>query len=176
MSSQERDGSVEDVAGDPTGGAVVGGHEASLHSRFLSAIAANLPAMPKQIAPFLMFQGGHAEEALTFYTSLFDDGRIVDMTKYGAEGPAPEGTVQFARFSLAGQEFLCSDSFIAHDFAFTPSFSVWIETESEEELQRLYTALGDAGTELMPLGEYGFSRRFGWVNDRYGVSWQLNLA
>ncbi|MCU1670520.1 MAG: 3-demethylubiquinone-9 3-methyltransferase, partial [Blastococcus sp.] len=85
-------------------------------------------------------------------------------------------TVQFARFSLAGQEFLCTDSPPVHDFSFTPSFSVWIETESEDELQRLFAALRDGGTELMPLDDYGFSRRFGWVNDRYGVSWQLNLA
>jgi predicted 3-demethylubiquinone-9 3-methyltransferase (glyoxalase superfamily) len=141
----------------------------------LSAIRASLPGMPKQIAPFLMFTGD-AEQAMTFYTSLFDDGRIVDITRFGPEGPGAEGTVQFARFSLAGQEFLCNDSPPVHDFSFTPSFSVWIETESEDELQRLFAALSDEGTQLMPLDDYGFSRRFGWVNDRYGVSWQLNLA
>jgi predicted 3-demethylubiquinone-9 3-methyltransferase (glyoxalase superfamily) len=132
--------------------------------------------MPKQIMPFLMFQGGTAEQAMTLYTSLFEDGRIVDITRYGAEGPGPAGTVLRARFSLAGQEFLCSDSFVTHDFSFTPSFSVWMETESEDELERLFAALADGGAQLMPLGDYGFSRRFGWVNDRYGVSWQLNLA
>jgi predicted 3-demethylubiquinone-9 3-methyltransferase (glyoxalase superfamily) len=131
--------------------------------------------MPKQVAPFLMFTGD-AEQAMTFYTSLFDDGRIVDIARYGPEGPGPEGTVLFARFSLAGQEFLCSDTFVSHAFSFTPSFSVWIETESEGELQRLFAALADGGAELMPLDDYGFSRRFGWVNDRFGVSWQLNLA
>jgi predicted 3-demethylubiquinone-9 3-methyltransferase (glyoxalase superfamily) len=131
--------------------------------------------MPTQITPFLMFQESNAEQAMTFYTSLFDDGRVLEVTRYGAGGPAPEGTVQTARFSLAGQEFLCSDSFVTHDFSFTPSFSIWIETGSEDELQRLYDALGDGGTSLMPLGDYGFSRRFGWVNDRFGVSWQLNL-
>jgi predicted 3-demethylubiquinone-9 3-methyltransferase (glyoxalase superfamily) len=123
-----------------------------------------------------MFQGAVAEQAMTFYTSLFDDGRIVEITRYGAEGPGPEGTVQVARFALAGQEFLCSDSFVAHGFTFTPSFSIWIETGSEEELERLFTALAEGGGQLMPLGDYGFSRRFGWVNDRFGVSWQLNLA
>jgi predicted 3-demethylubiquinone-9 3-methyltransferase (glyoxalase superfamily) len=132
--------------------------------------------MPNQIAPFLMFQGGDAEQAMTFYTSLFDDGRIVEVTRYGPEGPGPEGTVHLARFSLAGQHFLCSDSFVVHDFSFTPSFSVWIETESEQEIERLFAALGSGGTTLMPLDDYGFSRRFGWVNDRYGVSWQLNLG
>jgi predicted 3-demethylubiquinone-9 3-methyltransferase (glyoxalase superfamily) len=132
--------------------------------------------MPKQIAPFLMFQGGIAEQAITFYTSLFDDGRVEEISRYGPGGPGPEGTVMRARFSLAGQEFLCSDSFVTHGFSFTPSFSVWIETESEEELQRLFAAFADGGTQLMALDDYGFSRRFGWVNDRFGVSWQLNLS
>ena len=132
--------------------------------------------MPKQIAPFLMFQAADAERAMTFYTSLFDDARIIDVARYGPDGPGPEGTVTFARFSLAGQEFLCSDSFVQHEFGFTPSFSVWVEAEDEAELERLYAALADGGAELMPLGGYGFSRRFGWVNDRHGVSWQLNLA
>ena len=132
--------------------------------------------MPKQIAPFLMFQGGVAEQAMNLYTSLFDDAQILDVTRYGPEGPGPEGTVVRATFRLAGQEFLASDSFVTHDFTFTPSWSIWIETASEEELERLFAALADGGTQLMPLDGYGFSRRFGWVNDRFGVSWQLNLA
>jgi predicted 3-demethylubiquinone-9 3-methyltransferase (glyoxalase superfamily) len=131
--------------------------------------------MTKQIVPFLMFTG-NAEQAITFYTSLFDDGRIVDITRFGPGGPSAEGTVQQARFSLAGQEFLCTDSPPIHAFSFTPSFSIWIETESEDELQRLFAALSDGGNELMELEDYGFSRRFGWLNDRFGVSWQLNLA
>jgi len=131
--------------------------------------------MPKQIAPFLMFTG-QAEEAMTLYTSLFDDGRIADLTRHGAEGPGTPGTVQRARFTLAGQDFLCTDSPPVHEFSFTPSFSIWIETESEDELERIFAALADGGTQLMPLDNYGFSRRFGWLNDRFGVSWQLNLA
>jgi predicted 3-demethylubiquinone-9 3-methyltransferase (glyoxalase superfamily) len=131
--------------------------------------------MARQIVPFLMFTGD-AERAMTFYTSLFHDGHIVDIRHVGSEGPGAAGTVQRARFSLAGQEFLCTDSPPVHAFSFTPSFSVWIETESEYEIRRLYAALGDGGTELMPLGSYGFSRVFGWINDRFGVSWQLNLA
>ena len=104
-------------------------------------VPASVPGMPKQIAPFLMFTGA-AEQAMTFYTSLFDDGRIVDITRFGPDGPGPEGTVQLARFSLAGQEFLCTDTFVSHGFSFTPSFSVWIETELEDELERLFAALG----------------------------------
>jgi predicted 3-demethylubiquinone-9 3-methyltransferase (glyoxalase superfamily) len=131
--------------------------------------------MPKEIAPFLMFTG-QAEEAMTFYTSLFVDGRIEELNRFGPEGPGAEGAVQFARFSLSGQEFLCTDSPPVHDFSFTPSFSVWIETESEDEIELLFGALGAGGEQLMPLGDYGFSRRFGWLNDRFGVSGQLNLA
>ena len=132
--------------------------------------------MPKQITPFLMFQGVVAEEAMSFYTSLFSEGEVLDVARYGPDGPAPEGSVQVATFRLGGQEFRCSDSFVAHEFSFTPSLSIYIETESDDEIQRLFDALGDGGTQLMPLGDYGFSRRFGWVNDRFGVSWQLNLA
>ncbi|MGN6333946.1 MAG: VOC family protein [Motilibacteraceae bacterium] len=131
--------------------------------------------MPTQATPFLMFQGGVAEEAISFYTSLFEDGQVLDVTRYGPEGPGPEGTIQLARFALAGQQFLASDSFVTHGFSFTPSLSVWVETGSTEEIDRLFAALGQGGGELMPLGDYGFSPRFGWVNDRFGVSWQLNL-
>jgi predicted 3-demethylubiquinone-9 3-methyltransferase (glyoxalase superfamily) len=131
--------------------------------------------MPKQVMPFLMFQGD-AEEAITFYTSLFDDGEVLELTRYEAGQPGPEGTVHRASFALAGQVFACIDSPVEHAFSFTPSFSIWVETSSEEELERLFAALGEGGQALMPLGEYGFSRRFGWLNDRFGVSWQLNLA
>jgi predicted 3-demethylubiquinone-9 3-methyltransferase (glyoxalase superfamily) len=132
--------------------------------------------MAKQVTPFLMFQGGVAEEALTFYTSLFDGAQVLELTRWGPGQPGPEGTVLRASFSLGGQTFFCSDSPIEHGFTFTPSFSVWIETESEAELDRLFAALAEGGGVLMPLGAYGFSTRFGWVNDRFGVSWQLNLA
>ncbi|MDP9430221.1 MAG: VOC family protein [Actinomycetota bacterium] len=132
--------------------------------------------MPEQVTPFLMFQGGVAERAMELYTSLFDDARVLDLTRYGAEGPGPEGTVFQASFSVAGQVFRCTDSFIAHAFDFTPSFSVWVETGSAEELERLFAGLAEGGEVLMPLDAYGFSSRFGWVNDRFGVSWQLNLA
>jgi predicted 3-demethylubiquinone-9 3-methyltransferase (glyoxalase superfamily) len=132
--------------------------------------------MPQRITPFLMFQGGVAEEAMTFYASLFEDARIVEVSRYGSGAPGPEGTVQLARLSLAGQEVLCSDSPVAHDFTFTPSLSLWVETASEAEIDRLFGALGEGGAALMPLDDYGFSARFGWVADRFGVTWQLNLA
>src|SRR3712207_9218650 len=80
-----------------------------------------------------------------------------------------------ATFSIAGQVFRCFDSPPVHDFTFTPSFSVFVDVESAEELDRLFAGLSDGGKVLMPLDAYDFSRRFGWVVDRFGVSWQLNL-
>ncbi|MFG1977786.1 VOC family protein [Nonomuraea fuscirosea] len=134
------------------------------------------PAPPLQkVAPFLMFQKGDAEEAMNFYVSLFDDAKVVHADRYGPGEQGKEGSIKLARFTLAGQEHLCSDSFVKHGFEFTPSMSLYVTCGSEEELERLYGALVEGGQALMPLGSYGFSTRFGWVNDRFGVSWQLNL-
>lgn len=67
------------------------------------------------------------------------------------------------------------DSAAQHQFNFTPSMSLFVGCETEEELDLLFGALSEAGQVLMPLDDYGFSRRFAWVNDRFGASWQLNL-
>ncbi len=130
---------------------------------------------PQKITTFLMF-AGDAEAAMTFYLSLFDDARIESITRYGAGGAGAEGSVELATLSLAGQRFMCIDSPAKHDFTFTPSVSLFVRCEDEAEIERLYAALAEDGTELMPLGSYGFSARSGWVNDRFGVSWQLNLS
>jgi predicted 3-demethylubiquinone-9 3-methyltransferase (glyoxalase superfamily) len=128
----------------------------------------------QKITTFLMFEGA-AEEAMNFYLSLFDDAKIVSIQRHGPEGPGPEGSVMTAVFTLAGREFMCSDSFVHHDFSFTPSVSMFVDCPDEAELDRLYAALSENGAVLMGLANYGFSRKFGWVNDRFGVSWQLNL-
>lgn len=131
--------------------------------------------MSTTVRPFLMFQGD-AEPAVRLYVSLFSDGRLDEFTRYGAEGPGPEGKVQAALFTIGGQQVMALDSPISHGFTFTPSVSLFVECSDEAEIDRVYAALLEGGVELMPLGEYGFSRKFGWVNDRFGVSWQLNLA
>jgi len=131
-------------------------------------------AASKKITTFLMFEG-NAEEAMNFYISLFADAEVVNITRYGAESAGTEGSVQHATFTLAGEQFMCIDSPTKHDFTFTPAISLFVQCETEAELDRLYACLADQGTELMPLGNYGFSTKFGWVNDRFGVSWQLNL-
>jgi predicted 3-demethylubiquinone-9 3-methyltransferase (glyoxalase superfamily) len=120
--------------------------------------------------------GPQAAEDVNFYLSLFADAEVISISRYGAEGPGAEGSVQQATFTLAGQPFMCIDSPVKHGFTFTPAISLFVQCTDEAELDRLYAALAERGAELMPLGDYGFSARFGWVNDRFGVSWQLNLA
>ena len=126
------------------------------------------------IQPFLMFEG-KAEEAMNFYVSLFPNAKVVNIERYGPNRAGAEGSVMKASFSIGNQTVLCTDSIVKHTFSFTPAFSFFVDCRSEEEIGRIYAALSAGGTELMPLGEYGFSRKFSWINDRYGVSWQLNL-
>ena len=128
-----------------------------------------------KVLPFLMFEGD-AEKAMDFYASLFPDSEILAIERYRAGEQGREGTVKRATFRVAGQTVLCIDSFVHHDFTFTPAFSLFVECDSAEEIAALFAALSEGGKILMPLGAYGFSRQFGWTNDRFGVSWQLNLA
>ena len=132
--------------------------------------------MAASVRPFLLFQDGKAEEALTFYTSLIPGSRIDHVERYDANGPGAEGTVFRATFTLADQTVLCTDSIARHDFTFTPAFSFWVECESDAQLEQLLSALAQGGMVHMPPDDYGFSRRFAWVADRFGVSWQLNLS
>jgi predicted 3-demethylubiquinone-9 3-methyltransferase (glyoxalase superfamily) len=80
-----------------------------------------------------------------------------------------------AVFELNGKQFICSDSFIKHDWNFTPAISNWVECKSESELERLFSKLSVNGMVMMPLDNYSFSQKFAWVADRFGISWQLNL-
>lgn len=126
------------------------------------------------IHPFLMFQG-RAEEAMNFYVSLFEDGRVLEIERYGADGPGKEGSVKLATFSIAGLKVMCIDSPVEHGFSFTPAISLFVTCSSEEQIDRLSATLSDDGNIFMPLGDYGFSKKFAWVSDRFGVAWQLNL-
>lgn len=128
-----------------------------------------------KLTPFLMFQG-QAEEAINYYTSIFKDSEIIRLARYGAEGPGKEGSVSQAVLSINGQQFLCNDSTVQHEFTFTPSISMFVECDSEEEIDQAYAMLLEGGQPLMPINNYGFSKKFGWVQDKFGVSWQLNLA
>ncbi|HEY2068568.1 MAG TPA: VOC family protein [Rhizomicrobium sp.] len=126
------------------------------------------------VSTFLMFEGA-AEEAMNFYVSLFADGGVDRIERYGANGPGKEGSVLRATFTLAGQRFMCIDSPARHDFTFTPAISIFINCEDEAQLDGLVAKLGEGGKFLMPVGNYGFSRKFAWLADRFGVSWQVNL-
>ncbi|MGE6377918.1 VOC family protein [Peribacillus muralis] len=130
--------------------------------------------MTKKVTPFLMFQG-NAEEAMNEYTAMIEESEITSITRYGANQPGTEGSVMQATFTLKNQEFMCIDSNAEHQFTFTPSFSIFLTCDSEEEIDRLYSGLADGGQVLMPLGDYSFSKKFGWIADKYGVSWQLTL-
>ena len=131
--------------------------------------------MARRIITHLMFEGV-AEEAMNFYVSLFAGSEINQVDRYGPGEPGAEGTVKIATFKLAGQEFVCIDSPVKHAFTFTPSISLFVDCESEAELERVFAQLSAGGAVLMPVANYGFSTKFGWASDRFGVSWQLNLA
>lgn len=125
--------------------------------------------------PFLMFQGGKAEAALTFYAEHVPDSRIDSLEKFGPDGPGPEGTVLRGHATIAGQPVMVHDSFVTHGFDFTPSWSFFLECANAAEFDRLFAALSEGGGVLMPPDNYGWSTKFAWVNDRFGISWQLNL-
>jgi predicted 3-demethylubiquinone-9 3-methyltransferase (glyoxalase superfamily) len=126
------------------------------------------------VTPFLMFEG-RAEEAMQLYVSLFPDGRVVELVRRPPTAGQAVGLVFLARFTIGGQAIMCSDSDVKHAFTFTPSSSLYVQFEAENELVRVVDALSAGGVLLMEPANYGFSRKFAWLNDRFGVSWQLNL-
>lgn len=130
--------------------------------------------MPREVVTQLMFEG-RAAEALALYTALFG-GSVTAVEKYGPGEPGQEGTVKRAEFTIGGHRLACIDSPVKHAFTFTPSASLFVECADEAELDKAFAALSEDGAVLMPRANYGFSRKFAWVNDRFGVSWQLNLT
>jgi len=130
--------------------------------------------MTQRVHTQLMFEG-QAEEAMRLYVSAVPDSRIVAIERYGPGEDGPEGSVKHAVFSLMGEELRCIDSFVAHEFTFTPAMSLFVTCRSEAELDALAAKLSEGGQTFMPLDSYGFSKRFTFFADRFGVSWQLNL-
>ncbi|AZO75963.1 MAG: VOC family protein [Mesorhizobium sp.] len=121
-----------------------------------------------------MFEG-RAEEAMTLYCGTIPESSVLDVTRYGPGEDGPEGTVKLARASIGGHEVMIFNSPVHHAFTFTPSFSFFVDCSSEEEQEQIIDVLSKGGAFLMPAGNYGFSRRFAWFNDQFGVSWQINL-
>jgi predicted 3-demethylubiquinone-9 3-methyltransferase (glyoxalase superfamily) len=129
----------------------------------------------QKIATMLMF-AGQAEEAIGFYTGLFDDSSVEFIQRYGPEYPGPEGQVVHSRFKLKGQPFLAMDSHVEQASVFTPRISFFVTCADEAEIDRLFSALSEGGSVMMPLDSYPFATKYAWVQDRYGVSWQLTLG
>lgn len=131
----------------------------------------------QRIVPNLWFDD-IAEEAVQFYTSVFDNsrtGHISHYTEAGKEihGHEP-GQILTVEFELEGVEFLALNG--GPQFKFTPAISFFVSCRSEGEINTLWQKLSDGGEVRMPLDAYPFSPRYGWVSDKYGVSWQLILV
>ena len=122
------------------------------------------------IVPHLWYDK-EAREAAEFYVSLFENSRIVRSTIYKN---TPSGDAEAVRFELAGQPFEALSGGPA--FKLNPSISLMVAFSTSEEVDRVWSALADGGKALMELGEYPFSRRYGWIEDKYGLSWQLMLS
>lgn len=131
--------------------------------------------MTQKIKTFLMFDG-RCEEAINFYVSLFPDAAVTNIDRYGSGEPGAEGSVKQASFVIQGQTFMAIDSPVKHGFTFTPAMSLFVDFANEAEIDELFAKLSDGGQVFMPLDKYPFSSRFGWLSDKFGVSWQLNLA
>ncbi|WP_299683579.1 VOC family protein [uncultured Dokdonia sp.] len=134
---------------------------------------------------FLTFVGdqcGKAEEAIRFYTSIFPNSEIKSIVKYlkGEAGGTPE-LIKYGIFTLNGIEYMVSESNYKHAWSFTPAVSIFVNCDSESEIQILFEKLSSNGGKIMiPLDDYtsenyGFGKKFGWCEDTYGISWQLNL-
>jgi len=129
--------------------------------------------MARAAITHLMFEG-QAAAALELYASIFPAFRVEQVERYGSGEPGA-GSVKMAHASLAGHRLMVIDSPVHHDFSFTPAMSLLVECETAEELDAAFDRLSAGGRVYMPVGSYGFSTRFGWCSDRFGVSWQLKL-
>ncbi|MHC1683175.1 MAG: VOC family protein [Clostridiaceae bacterium] len=121
----------------------------------------------QKIVPHLWFDK-EASEAAEFYMSLFKDSKLIDKTILQ---DTPSGTAELITVKLAGQEFMLMSA--GPYFKFTPAISFTIACSTIEEVEVLWEKLIDGGSALMPLGPYDFSERYGWVADKYGLSWQV---
>jgi predicted 3-demethylubiquinone-9 3-methyltransferase (glyoxalase superfamily) len=127
----------------------------------------------QKITPFLWFDN-NAEEAANFYVSLFGNSRVMTVNRFEEAGPAPNSTVMTVGFQLEGQEFTALNG--GPHFKITPAVSLFVTCETPQEIDDLWRKLSEGGTVLMELNKYPFSVKFGWVADKFGLSWQLNLA
>lgn len=114
----------------------------------------------QKITPFLWFDN-NAEEALNFYTSIFKNSEITQVSRYGDVGPGPKGSLLTARFNLEGQEFLALNG--GPQYKFTPAVSFLIDCKTQEEIDYYWDKLLEGGQ----------AQQCGWLVDKYGLSWQV---
>ena len=114
----------------------------------------------QKIIPFLWFDG-RAEEAANLYTSLIKNSKIGRISRYGEAGPGSKGTVMSVTFDLNGQEFIALNG--GPQFTFTPAISFFVNCETQEEVDELWEKLSEGGKK----------HNCGWLQDKFGVSWQI---
>jgi predicted 3-demethylubiquinone-9 3-methyltransferase (glyoxalase superfamily) len=114
----------------------------------------------QKITPFLWFDD-KAEEAANFYTSIFKDSKFGRISRYGEGGPRPKGMAMSVTFQLEGQEFMALNG--GPEFTFTPAISLFVNCETQEEVDELWEKLSAGGKK----------ERCGWLKDKYGLSWQI---
>ena len=114
----------------------------------------------QKITPFLWFDN-QAEEAINFYVSIFNNSKILNVTRYGKDAPFPEGTLFTASFQLEGQQFMALNA--GPHFKFTEAISLFVDCHSQEEVDELWQKLTEDGEE----------QPCGWLKDKYGLSWQI---
>ncbi len=131
----------------------------------------------QKITPCIWFDD-QAEEAVKFYTSIFSNSKMGDILRYDASSSEasgqPEGSVLTIPFTLEGLEFLALNG--GPIFKPTPALSFSVSCETEQEIDDLWKELSEGGFVMMELQKYDFSPKYGWLNDRFGVSWQLNMG
>ena len=114
----------------------------------------------QKITTFLWFDD-NAEEAVSLYTSIFKNSKVLEVARYGDAGPGPEGTVMIVRFQLEGQEFIALNG--GPHFTFTEAISLAVSCETQAEVDELWAGLSAGGEE----------GQCGWLKDRFGLSWQI---
>ena len=114
----------------------------------------------QKITPFLWFDG-KAEEAMNFYVSVFKRSKVVRVSRYGDAGPGPKGSVMSCTFQLEGQDFYALNG--GPQFKFTPAISLFVNCETQQEVDELWEKLSAGGR----------ADQCGWLQDKYGLSWQI---
>lgn len=128
----------------------------------------------KQKITYCLWFDQDAEEVVNFYTAIFTESKEKDLLYNPVDTPSGKtGTVLTANFELEGQQFMVLNG--GPEFKLNPSISFMVHCKTADEVESLWNKLSDGGKVRMPLDKYPFSDKYGWIEDKYGVSWQLIL-